>query len=184
MKRNRIIKYLLVLMLILSFVNIVFADEIIDKKGRVIEETLSPIPETTVDPNTQSDALRRVAISGNDEVRDANKNIYDVSIIYQESSNLIANEEYTSIRHTASITDLDKENYYITEDLNRERIKLTIRTPLGEIKAKDGFFKIGEKVYYFDSEGLMVLGPAYDDIGNYYFFSYDTGELLEEIQVR
>lgn len=184
MKRNIIIELFLVLILLLSFVNSVFADKIIDKRGRVIEETLSPVPETTVDPNAMSDALRRSATNGNHEVRDASKNIYDVSIIRQDVSTTIVNEEYTSIRHTASITDLNKETYYITEDLNKERIRLTIKTLLGEVKAKDGFYKVGDKVYYFDSEGLMVLGPAYDDIGNYYFFSYETGELLEEIQVR
>ena len=30
----------------------------------------------------------------------------------------------------------------------------------------------------------MVIGPAVDDVGNYFFFSYETGELLEEIQKK
>ena len=39
--------------------------------------------------------------------------------------------------------------------------------------------EIDGKTYYFDEDGLMVLGPAKDNIGNEYFFSYDTGEMLK-----
>ena len=80
---------------------------------------------------------------------------------------------------------MDEDRYYLTEDVKKERLRLTIIVSgFGEIKAKNGFFKIKDKVYYFDEDGLMVLGPAYDNIGNYYFFSYETGELLEEKQVK
>ena len=54
----------------------------------------------------------------------------------------------------------------------------------GIIQAKNGFYKVNGKTYYFDKDGIMVLGFAEDDIGNTYFFSYETGELIEEIQKK
>ena len=89
-----------------------------------------------------------------------------------------------SLFYGTSITDLTEEKYFLNNDAAKDRMRLTIATSDGIIEGKNGFFKIDDKVYYFDETGLMVLGPCYDTIGNYYFFSYDTGEMIEEIQKR
>lgn len=166
------------------------AEELIDKKGRVIYETITPTAESKMDPDTISDAIRYVP-DGSDDLSDKkyagpSKNIFSKDTILSSSDWSYDNKnDYTLIRHTPSITDVDEDRYYLTEDVKKDRLRLTIVVAnVGEIKAQNGFFKIKDKVYYFDEDGLMVLGPAYDNIGNYYFFSYDTGELLEEKQVK
>ncbi len=73
----------------------------------------------------------------------------------------------------------------MTNDSQYDRLRLRVKeSSVGEFEAKNGFFKIDGKTYYFDKDGLMVLGAAVDSIGNFYFFSYETGELVEEIPVR
>ncbi len=177
----------------LLIINISFADILVDKKGKPIEEVLVPTAETTIDPNTMTDAVRRIV---KDEFKDytgqkakysgPSQNIYSKGYIYQgSSSNDDKNSEYTLIRYTASITDVNEEQYELRQDINKDRMRLLIKVAgVGEFEAKNGFYKLDDKVFYFDENGLMVLGPAYDDIGNYYMFSYETGELVEEIQVK
>lgn len=170
--------------------SISFADTFVDKRGRVIEETLEPTAESKFYEDTISDALRFVPDANTDYTQKQYvgplKNIYTDGVIYSgDIKSEIDNNDYTMIRHTPSITDVDEDRFYLTEDYKKNRLRLTIIvSSVGEFKAKDGFYRVNGKVYYFDEDGLMVLGPAYDEIGNYYFFSYDTGELTEEIQKR
>lgn len=169
----------------LVVVSISYASQIIDKKGRIVYDITAPTAESTINPDTISAADRRIVDSSFEKYEGPSKNIFSSSILYSgdiESSN--ESKEFTLIRHTTSITDLTYEKYQLNQDDSKDRIRLIIVTSDGLIEGKNGFFKIGEKVYYFDENGLMVLGPCYDTIGNYYFFSYDTGELIEEIQKR
>ena len=178
------------LFLSILFANSISAEEIIDKKGRVVDEIIKPTAKPSVDPDTISDAIRYVPDGSKDLSKKAyegpSKNIFSKDTIFSSTDWTFSNNnEYTLIRHTPSITDVDEDRYYLTEDVKKNRLRLTIIVAgFGEIKAKNGFYKISDRVYYFDEDGLMVLGPAYDNIGNYYYFSYDTGELLEEKQVR
>ena len=177
-----------IIALALSFVLsiISYADVYVDKRGKEIIDIAKPTAESTVYPNTISDAVRRIVREDDANMRDPNKNIVSNGI-FDPNSYIVAaeNTEYSLIRHTASITDIEDDNYSLVQDFVKDRLKLTIRIPdVGEMPGKNGFFRINGKVYYFDEDGLMVLGPAYDNIGNYYYFSYDTGELLEERQVR
>ena len=114
------------------------------------------------------------------------KNIFSKDTIFSSTDwTWVENNEYTLIRHTPSITDVDEDRYILQNDVKKDRMRLTIIVSgIGEFEAKNGFYRIKDKVYYFDEDGLMVLGPAYDTIGNYYFFSYETGELVEEKQVK
>ena len=188
-QRAKVIGILLLCLITLA-TSTMASELIIDKKGRVLDEITKPTAESKVDPNTISDAIRYVPDGSidfsNKEYEGASKNIFSKNTIFSSTAKPSAeNTEYTLIRHTPSITEVDEDRYYLTEDVKKERLRLTIIVSgLGEIKAKNGFFKIKDKVYYFDEDGLMVLGPAYDNIGNYYFFSYDTGELLEEKLVK
>ena len=167
-----------------------FAEDVIDKKGKVIYETIRPTAETTENPDKISDALRFVPREKIDytgkEYEGPEKNIFSKDTIYTTINPAdIPKTDYTLIRHTASITDVDEDRYVLSEDVKKDRMRLTIIIAnTGEFEAKDGFYKVNGKVYYFDEDGLMVLGPAYDTVGNYYFFSYETGELVEEIPVR
>lgn len=170
--------------------NLVFAEQIIDKRGRVVEEITKPTAESTIDPDTISAAIRYVPDGSTDlskkKYEGPSKNIFSKETIFSSTEwATVNNNDYTLIRHTPSITDVDEDRYYLTDDVNKDRLRLTIIVSgFGEIKAKNGFYRIKDKIYYFDEEGLMVLGPAYDNIGNYYYFSYETGELLEEKQVK
>ena len=114
------------------------------------------------------------------------KNIFSSNTIYSSTEwSWENNTEWTLIRHTPSITDVDEDRYVLQNDIKKDRMRLTIIIAgIGELEAKNGFYKIKDKIYYFDENGLMVLGPAYDTIGNYYFFSYETGELVEEKPVK
>jgi len=182
----------ILLLFIVFIVNIVNAEQIIDKKGKIIYDIIKPTAESTINPDTISDALRIIPDTSIDYNGDLSKkyagpqkNIFSKDILYQDIDKISDDvKEYTLIRHTSSITDLTEEKYFLTQDYKKDRLKITIITEEGHIYGKDGFFKIDDKIYYFDNEGLMVLGPCYDNIGNYYFFSYDTGELLEEIQKK
>ena len=169
---------------LLIVINVSYAEEIIDKKGRIVYEVTKPTAESTIDPDTILSADRRVAkLEGKYE--GPSKNIFSKDILYSDSEwTWNDTKEFTLIRHTSPVTDLSEEKYQLNQDERKDRLRLTIVTSDGLIEGKNGFFKINEKTFYFDEEGLMVLGPCYDTIGNYYFFSYETGELIEEIQKR
>ena len=200
--------YILIFIFVVLFSFITTADVLTDKQGHDVYETLYPTAESLIDENTISDAIRYVP-SGSKDYSNSNytgpsKNIFSSNtIVPQENYDEYYNDFYkgllteeslelintygafTRIRHTASITNVDDDRYNITTDTMTNRIKMKIIYDItGEIEAKNGFYKVGGKTFYFDSDGLMVLGPALDDIGNYYFFSYETGELIEEIQKK
>lgn len=182
---------------VLLFSHYVFAESVVDKKGRVVEDIIAPTKESTIPPDTISDARRYTpnnsVISKNDGPQ---KNIYSENTIVQayEGSftdyikslydekmfSLIAEYgELTQIRYTKSVTDVEHDRYELINDGIRDRLRMrVIVDSTGMFDAKDGFFKVGEKLYYFDSDGYMVLGPAVDSRNNYYFFSYETGELV------
>ena len=178
------------ILLITLFSNVLYAEDVIDKKGKVIYETIRPTAETTENPDKISDAVRYVPREKIDytakEYTGPEKNIFSKDTIYTAiNPDDVPKTEYTIIRHTASITDVDEDRYELTNDTKKDRMRLRIIVAnTGEFEAKNGFYKVNGKVYYFDEDGLMVLGPAYDTIGNYYFFSYETGELIEEKLVR
>ena len=188
-QKSKVIGILLLCLVTLA-TSTLASELIIDKKGRVVDEILKPTAESKVDEDAISDAIRYVPDGSTDlsdkKYEGSSKNIFSKDTIFSSTDwTYIDKSDYTLIRHTPSITDVDEDRYYLTEDVKKERLRLTIIVSgFGEIKAKNGFFKIKDKVYYFDEDGLMVLGPAYDNIGNYYFFSYETGELLEEKQVK
>ena len=188
-QKSKVIGILFLCLVTLATSNLA-SELIIDKKGRVVDEILKPTAESKVDEDAISDAIRYVPDGSTDlsnkKYEGPSKNIFSKDTIFSSTDwTYIDKNDYTLIRHTPSITDVDEDRYYLTEDVKKERPRLTIIVSgLGEIKAKNGFFKIKDKVYYFDEDGLMVLGPAYDNIGNYYYFSYETGELLEEKQVK
>lgn len=173
-------------------INVSYAEKIVDKKGRVIEEIKKPTAESTIDPDTITAADRRIVDLSLDYSGDTSKqyegpskNIFSNGYMYAGIDwSLIDQKDYTLIRHTSSITDLTGEKYFLNQDDLKDRIRLLIVTSDGMIDGKNGFFKIDGKTYYFDEDGLMVLGPCFDTIGNYFFFSYETGELLEEIQKK
>ena len=163
--------------------NCIFAEDLYDKKGRLYIETVAPTATPTSDPGELNVALRKN--------RDSSKNI--------NSENIIAAEEETIkyevdvdlvtpvlVRHTNSIAVLeDNDRYELIYDNKADRMKMLIFVDnAGLIEAKDGFYQIEDKVYFFDDTGHMVLGPAVDTIGNQFMFSYETGELIEEIQVK
>lgn len=180
------------LLAVVFAINISHAEEIIDKKGRVVYEITKPTAETTINPDTISAADRRVAdlsVDYNDSSAHhydgPKKNIFSSGVLYSDTNwSWNDTKDYTLIRHTNSITDLDDEKYFLNQDDVEDRLRIMIVTSDGLIEGKNGFFKINGKTYFFDEEGLMVLGPCFDTIGNYYFFSYETGELLEEVQAK
>ncbi len=191
--KNKVNNIIVLMMIFAVFIiNMSYAEKIVDKKGRVIEEIKKPTAESTIDPDTITAADRRVVDMSLDYSGDTsnqyegpNKNIFSSGYMYAGAgANFIDEKAYTLIRHTSSITDLTFEKYSLDQDDLKDRIRLKIVTSDGIIEGKNGFYKIDGKIYYFDEKGLMVLGPCFDTIGNYFFFSYDTGELLEEIQKK
>ena len=185
MKRRINNLIILGLVFALSLIHITYA-EIVDKKGRIVYEITKPTVESTIDPDIITAADRRV-VNASDEssYEGPSQNILSSGMLFYEK--ILSGDEqqsFTLIRHTPSITDLTYEKYFLNQDDIKDRLRLMIVTSDGFIEGKDGFYKMNGKTYYFDTEGLMVLGPCFDTIGNYYFFSYETGELLEEIQKR
>lgn len=191
MKNKRQI-FITILLFLIFIINIVNAEQVIDKKGKIIYEITKPTAESTINPDTISDALRIIPDTSVDYSGDTSnkyegpsKNIFSKDMLYTGTEKALDDvKEFTLIRHTSSITDLTEEKYFLNQDYMKDRLKLTIITSDGYIEGKNGFFKLDGKIFYFDEEGLMVLGPCFDSIGNYYFFSYDTGELIEEIQKK
>ena len=174
------------MMFLLIVANMSYAEQIIDKKGRVVDEITHPTAESTIDPDTISDAERRVVSVNSEKIDGPKKNIFSDYTLYTGTGETLADEEkeWTLIRHTTSITDLSEEKYLLEQDVTKDRMRLIIITSAGMIEGKNGFFKMDGKIYFFDEDGLIVLGPCYDTVGNYYFFSYETGEMVEEIQKR
>ena len=207
LKAKKVLSYFIILLFIItSFHFNSYSTEIVDKKGRIIEEILKPHAKENIDLDTISDA-DRIKVSDNAYMNNSgyagpSKNIYSAGTIHQSDENnydeiikslynsheLEIIEKYgsfTKIRHTSSITNVDEDRYELIEDYNNNRLRMKIFVnSIGIYNAKDGFYNVNDKTYYFDDEGLMVLGPAFDNIGNYYFFSYETGELLEEIEKK
>lgn len=185
------IRFIVIFILLVSILSsTLYAEDVIDKMGRVVYETLKPTAESTIDEDTISSAVRFVPREGvdytNKKYEGPSKNIFSKDTIYTSLDDIdLKNEEYTIIRNTPSITDVDEGRYELINDYKKNRMRLNIIIDsVGKFEAKNGFYKINEKIYYFDEEGLMVLGKAYDTVGNYYFFSYDTGELIEEKLIR
>ena len=188
---------ILFLAMLLIVNNAVIASQYTDKLGRDVIEIIAPTAESHVDPDQISDAIRRTVISS-ENATDPIKNIYSESIIYDGTGesyqdyikSLYDNKMYdvlatygecTNIRHTVSVTNVDEDRYMLINDSASDRLRMkVIVDSIGEYYAKDGFYKVNGKTYYFDENGLMVLGPARDSSGEYYFFSYDTGELLDD----
>ena len=207
LKAKKVLSYFIILLFIItSFHFNSYSTEIVDKKGRIIEEILKPHAKENIDLDTISD-VDRIKVSDNAYMNNSgyagpSKNIYSSDTVYQSDENnydeiiksLYSSHEleiiekygsFTKIRHTSSITNVDEDRYELIEDYNNNRLRMKIFvSSIGIYIAKDGFYKVNDKIYYFDNEGLMVLGPAFDNIGNYYFFSYETGELLEEIEKK
>ena len=186
----------LFVMLLASFN--VYSINTTDKAGRPIVEIEHPTAEHKPPEDTITDAVRKtVNIVNEEKYRDPIQNIHSENIV--EGNNipafqdyiktlydnkmietLIAYGELTEIRYTVSITDVDTDRYELINDSLRDRLKMKIIVEnVGEFFAKDGFYKVNGKTYYFDENGYMVLGPARDKKNNYYFFSYETGELIE-----
>ena len=193
-KNKKYLNFIITFIIIFSLFNATFyASELIDKQGRVVAEITKPTAESTIDPDTISDAVRHIPKADTDyttgkykDYQGPSKNIFSKDTIYSSTEwSWVNNNEWTLIRHTASITDVDEDRYELVNDVRKDRMRLTIIVGgVGKFEAKNGFYKIDGKTYYFDEDGLMVLGPAYDNIGNYYFFSYETGELIEEKPVK
>lgn len=175
-----ILKIELIIVCSLILFNVSYANEIIDKKGKVVEEIIAPTAPSFVDDETISYAIRRSAVGNYDG---PTKNIYSDAVLFTtsetEAESDITEEGFTRIRHTSSITDLTGERYSFDQDYKNDRLRLTIFTKEGKIEGKNGFFMAEGEVYYFDKNGLMVLGPCIDDTGKKYFFSYETGRLIE-----
>ena len=195
----------LIIGLVTTFCFIVNAEVIVDKKGRDVIETVTPTEPSTVDENMISDALRiKTKLSGDSFIinedneiivipnsnpskkgfENPSKNIFSSNTLYDVNTN-IDPSLITIIRHTSSITNVEDGKYELHTDLKSGRLMMNILLGVeGIIQAKNGFYKVNGKTYYFDKDGVMVLGFAEDDIGNTYFFSYETGELIEEIQKK
>ena len=200
MRYKNIIKHnisLILLLSLLSYFN-AYAINTSDKIGRPIEDIIEPTSEYKSQEDLISDAVRKTINATNvGGYKDPTKNIYSEAVI--ESSNVPAYDDYikslydakmiktiedygeiTDIRYTVSITNVDEDRYILIDDTTKDRLKMKVIVDnVGEFFAKDGFFKVNGKTFYFDENGNMVLGPARDNKGNYYFFSYDTGELIE-----
>ncbi len=193
-KNKKYLNFIIAFIIIFSLFNATFyASELIDKQGRVVTEITKPTAESTIDPDTISDAVRHIPKADTDytlgkykDYQGPNKNIFSTDTIFSSTEwSWVNNNEWTLIRHTASITDVDEDRYELVNDVRKDRMRLTIIVGgVGKFEAKNGFYRINGKRYYFDEDGLMVLGPACDNIGNYYFFSYETGELIEEKLVK
>lgn len=171
---KNIISFIIFFIVIISSVNVASN---IDKKGRVYEETIRPTAEAKVDPDKISNALRKkVDVFSRHDVE---KNIFSSQIIAEESINEIKIDGYTKIRNTPSITNVEDGTYETIYDEKYDRLRLKIKDKeKGEYYANNGFFRVGGKIYYFDENGLMVLGKAIDSSGEEFNFSIETGELL------
>lgn len=192
---NLFLLVILTLFIIFATDNL-YANVLTDKMGREVIDIKQPTASREVDPNQISDALRSDSYSSG-TFKDPQKNIYSSDAIsnaeglsYHEYikslydnkmyDNLNAYGECTDIRYTVSITNVDDGKYTLIYDPNSDRLKMkVIIDNIYEYDAKNGFYKVNGKTYYFDETGHMVLGPCRDERGNYYFFSYETGELVK-----
>lgn len=150
-----------------------------DKEGHVIETVTRPTAPAKVDPDQISVAITKRSMPRDKTGTSSNVIAHSV----YDTPDTIVNYDmgYTVIRHTPSIANLEEWEYEIKHDQKTGRIKLLLRLDNDPMAfAKSGFFKVNGKTFYFDDDGLMVLGPAKDSMGCEYFFSYETGELLYE----
>ena len=184
---KNLLKFLIMSLIIILFLpNIFYANKnFVDKMGHEVIEIIKPTAESKVDEDMISDALRYVASSetdyGSKNYSGPSKNIYSNDIIYSDANTtkIESDENYTLIRYTKSIANVE-DNYELVEDYNKKRLRLKLRNPeQGEWYAMNGFYKINDKIYYFDEDGYMVLGEAKDTMGNEFFFSFETGEMIK-----
>lgn len=178
-----------------------------DKLREPVTEILRPTASTKGNEDSMSYILRQ-KVRDDDIIStssDANMNRWvNEGVIYQSKENPPVYETEASlinivsprkIRHTYSVAKLEEGEYQLVTDYNTGLIKVKICTNGGfyssgngreinanggEFWAQNGFYEINNKIYYFDENALMLLGPAYDERGGEYFFSYETGELLSE----
>lgn len=148
-----------------------------DKEGNIIPTVTRPTAAAKIDEDTLSVAITKRNVERDKKGTNSNvisHDVYDTSIAYGDPG-------YTVIRHTPSIASLEEWEYEIKHDQKTGRIKLLLRLDNDPMSfAKSGFFKIKDKTYYFDDDGLMVLGHAKDNMGCEYYFSLETGELVYE----
>ena len=117
-------------------INISYAEVIVDKKGRTVEEIKKPTAESTIDPDTITAADRRIVDLSLDYSGDTskqyegpNKNIFSNGYMYSGTDwSLVDQKDYTLIRHTSSITDLTDEKYFLNQDDLKDRLRLMIVT--------------------------------------------------------
>lgn len=166
---KRLIKNIIVFTLLIT--NFVYA-----------EEVTAPTAEKKVDEEVVSEALRHGNSIFSENYVGPSKNIFSDDIIVQETKDdiVIINNDVTQIRYCNSYADIDDYRVETVQDEKHDRLKLKIYLAdnVGYVFAKDGFYRLNGKTYYFDENELMVLGKAVDTKGTEFFFSYETGELI------
>lgn len=197
------IKYLLLLLLIMVFIsNNIYASAVIyqpstEDKSDVIRQELNDIINGVVKPKAEEVYIF------NDEVKPVkDPNFIDKKTMYQpsiagefglpsgslnnntiKSTNNGLDYEVRYIRHTQSITKV--EDYEFTYDysvnkwtmhfVNEDKDSISPYSGM----ARNGFYKIGDKTYYFDNDGYMYVGILIDERDIVYNFN-EEGELVFE----
>lgn len=180
--KKRVLKLIIfVILIFLILCQVLFAVDV-DKMGRVLETISKPTAANSKNLEQISDAERI-------KNKDASKNIYSEHIIMEPEfdfeKEINKDNNYTLIRKSVSISKVPDNKYEIINDEKSDRIKLKIReSGVGEWYAQNGFYEVNNKTFYFDENGLMVLGLAKDPFDNYYYFSEETGELIDEIPAK
>lgn len=147
------------------------------------EEVTAPTAAKEVNEEVVSEALRYGNAMFSNNYIGASKNIFTDDTIVQKIETetiVVPQNEITTIRYCNSYADLDEYRVETIQDEKHDRLKLKIYLAdnAGYIFAKDGFYRLNGKTYYFDENGLMVLGKAVDTMGTEFYFSYETGELI------
>lgn len=148
------------------------------------EEVKAPTVAPKVDEDMISEAERHGNALFSNNYNGPSKNIYSDTVIIQETekndTNNLVPDGVTNIRYCNSYADLDEYRVETIQDEKHDRLKLKIYLAdnAGYIFAKDGFYRLNGKTYYFDENELMVLGKAVDTTGAEFYFSYETGELI------
>lgn len=157
------------------------ANVIRDKRGVIIESTVRPTAAPKVDEDQISDAISYKGKNDKDRVSTGSVIVSKNLIAPAELDERMKTLPYTIIRHTPSIANVEDNEYEILHDQKTGRIKVMLRSNdnVGTY-AKNGFYKINGKTFYFDENCLMVLGRAIDNMGCEYYFSEETGELIYE----
>ena len=146
-KNKKYLNFIITFIIIFSLFNATFyASELIDKQGRVVAEITKPTAESTIDPDTISDAVRHIPKADTDytlgkykDYQGPSKNIFSKDTIYSSTEwSWVNNNEWTLIRHTASITDVDEDRYELVNDVRKDRMRLTIIVGgVGKFEAKN-----------------------------------------------